>query len=401
MRNKFIVGILIGSALSSVCAEDHVVVHHADDGQITGEIVGASIDAINIITDNENRKLSTRDLIRLTFGKHKAAPLPRSFILLANDDRIVAAPESIDEEFLVARWKSFPNWPALRVPLDNVRSVALALPRSRTKRWRATTRFLNQNREDDELVLTNGDRILGELISLDQAGFKFDTAAGETSIARNDVRSLGFNAELISIPSATGLRTSIDLLDGSRITVKNLQRTPSGDFNCETVFGATLRLPTTAIAVMRFLGGRAVYLSDLPVADYQFQPFLSRKWPYQKNRNVTGGWLILRDREYAKGLGLHSKCELSFDLDKTYREFRSVVGIDDHTNGDGSVQFRIQLDGETVWSSGSVTGINQPVNTPSINVTGKKRLTLRVEFDKRGDILDHANWCDAILIRSK
>jgi hypothetical protein len=35
-----------------------------------------------------------------------------------------------------------------------------------------------------------------------------------------------------------------------------------------------------------------------------------------------------------------------------------------------------------------------------IDLTGKQRLTLHVDFGPLGDIQDHANWCDAVLIKA-
>jgi len=393
---------LLGAVPFNVAVAESVVVQHVDKGQIKGELLSVSHAAITIKTVDGNRQLETRDVIRITLRDlRETARLPRAFLLLANDDRLVVSPQSIDEEFLTAKWDQFPEWATFRVPLESVRSIAFRLPRNLKDRRKATARFLNQNpKDEDELVLTNGDRLGGTFGSFDRSRMVIETAAGETSVTRSDVRSLSFNPELFSLPKQNGLRTLVALVDGSWFTTKALQSTPNGEIDCETIFGTTLRVPITAIASMRFLGGRTVYLSDLPVADYQFQPFLSRKWRYRTDRNVTGGWLSLRSREYAKGLGVHSHCELSFALGHSFQEFQTVVGIDDQTDGRGSVRFRVKLDDEIVWSSGSLTGSDVPLRPPAINVRDKKRLTLLVEFDKHGDILDHANWCDTILIRS-
>jgi hypothetical protein len=167
----------------------------------------------------------------------------------------------------------------------------------------------------------------------------------------------------------------------------------------DALFGAELRIPLSAVRLMRFLGGRIEYLSDLEAAEFQFTPFLKARWPLRRDRNVLGGPLRLRGREYAKGLGVHSRSEISYDLKGKFRQFRATVGVDDTARGRGSVVFAVEVDGERVYSSKPVTGKTAPLPIPPIDVTGRKRLTLIVDFGHLGDIRDHADWCDAVLIR--
>ena len=92
------------------------------------------------------------------------------------------------------------------------------------------------------------------------------------------------------------------------------------------------------------LGGRAVYLGDLRPAEFRHVPFLDLPWPYHADRNVTGGRLRSGGRLYLKGLGVHSSARLTYLLDEPYERFEAELGIDDSTDGGGSVRYRVYVD---------------------------------------------------------
>jgi hypothetical protein len=78
------------------------------------------------------------------------------------------------------------------------------------------------------------------------------------------------------------------------------------------------------------------------------------------------------------------------------KRFQADLGIDDSTNGQGSVQFRVLVDGEEKFVSPIVRGGKPPVPV-SIDITGAKTLELVVDYADRADVLDHADWLNARL----
>ena len=150
---------------------------------------------------------------------------------------------------------------------------------------------------------------------------------------------------------------------------------------------------------IRCLGGRAVYLSDLKPASYQHQPYLAGEWELKPDRNVLGEPLRLDGQEYPKGLGMHSQSIVSYDLNGKFQTFRATAGVDDAAQTGGSVVFAVEVDGKPVFQSEPQTAKQPALQLPPIPLAGAKRLTLRVEFGEFGDVLDYADWCDAVLIR--
>jgi len=178
-------------------------------------------------------------------------------------------------------------------------------------------------------------------------------------------------------------------------------------------------------------GGRAVYLSDLAPAEQHQTPFLPTAspggkagiggaglvWPHRPDRNVDGGLLRCGGRFYRKGIGVHASSRLVFNIsplplkegqvppsppplfpkgERRPVRFSAQVGIDDSTEGGGSVVFRVLVDGQERYCSPVVRGGDAPLPV-SVALGGAGRLELRVDCADRADVLDHADWLDARL----
>ena len=122
------------------------------------------------------------------------------------------------------------------------------------------------------------------------------------------------------------------------------------------------------------------------------------KWPYRADRNVTGGQLRCGGRLYVKGLGVHSAARLSYKLDRPWGRFQSEIGIDDSTAGGGSAGFRVFVNGKLKYTSPAVRG-GTPPRAVSVDLAGAKQLDLVVDYGEAGDVLDHADWLNARLVR--
>ena len=95
---------------------------------------------------------------------------------------------------------------------------------------------------------------------------------------------------------------------------------------------------------------------------------------------------------------MHSRMAVTYPLKGSEQEFRATVGIDDLAGGGGSVRFGVDLDGERVWTSAELKGDTAAVKIPVIKLQGHQQLTLVVDYGEFADVLDYADWCDAVLI---
>jgi hypothetical protein len=164
---------------------------------------------------------------------------------------------------------------------------------------------------------------------------------------------------------------------------------------------STLELPLADVAGIRFLDGRATWLSDLTPSESRLAPYFgSATAPAAlRDQNAAGGPLLVRGRPCGKGLGTRSQSRIVYELAGQYRLFQATAAIDDFAAGKGSVRFAIEADGGRLWRSDLVTGGARPLSVGPLDVSGKQRLTLVVEYGEVADVDDWADWCDPIVIR--
>lgn len=344
--------------------------------------------------------LKTKSLVSMKVKDRTSALAPGSpLVILAGGDVLAIRPESIDDEYLTGRWTQFASWPPVKLPLETVRAVLFERPHDPAAGVRLLNRVLEYDDAQDSVILTNGDTLAGELSGLDDQRLLLTTSLGKSAIDRAGIRALIFNPSLASSAALNGEGALVSLVDGSRFRVRDMKFGSLDRLVVHTLFGVEFDFPLTGLESLRFLGGCATYLSDLSPVEYKFEPYLALDWPLRRDRSVAGGFLTLRGTGYPKGLGAHSRSSVSYRLDGKYRWFRATVGIDDDAAGKGSVTFEVLADSRSIYKSDVLTGTSPAVTFERLDVSGAKLLTLRVDYATQGDIQDHADWCDAMLIK--
>src|SRR5262249_46189218 len=133
-------------------------------------------------------------------------------------------------------------------------------------------------------------------------------------------RPKGAVARVVLTPTATS--------PGGRITLTTA--TCDGKaLRGKTAGGAMRRVPLSRVAPLDGRGGKAVYLSDLKPAKYEFLPYLDERWPWSVDAAVTGRDLRVGGSVHDKGVGMHAHARLTWALGGAYRRFEAVVGLDD------------------------------------------------------------------------
>jgi len=371
--------------------------------------------------DRQRRTIPAADLVR--WGQ--CVEQGRAGGLVLADGSVLAAEVSTaDKDRLTADSDLFGT---LKLPLESLAGVIFHAPSDRQQHDALLDRLgdcpnfrVNENGtvplnaraagESDRLMLDNGDELTGlfEGIAGDAATFKTD--AGPVEIKTDRITAILFNPALRRKPIAKDhpQRAWAGFSDGSRLLATQLLI--DGDSLKITAAGQTLSTARSSLVFLQPLAGRAVYLSDLKPAEYRQTPFLDLPWPYQLDRNVTGGMLRSGGRLYMKGIGVHSAARLVYQLSslpqagegqgvKAAKRFEAHVGIDDSTAGRGSVIFRVLVDGQERFKSLILRGGDAPVAV-SVDVRGAKKLELLVNYADRADVLDHADWLDARIVGS-
>jgi len=151
---------------------------------------------------------------------------------------------------------------------------------------------------------------------------------------------------------------------------------------------------------MKFRSDRVEFLSDIKPSAQRIEGVLHDPWPVRYDRNVLENPLSIGGRSFERGLGLHSRTQLSYAIGGEFERFAATVGIDDAVRPLGSVVMQVIGDGKTLFDSGALSGVDPPRDI-LVDVSGVKTLTLLVDYGEGLDASDHADWADARLLRPR
>jgi hypothetical protein len=315
-------------------------------------------------------------------------------VVLADGSRLVAAVTGADKTRLSVISQRLG---ALKLPLESLAGIVFRTPPGAQELDALLDRIARGEGRADRLLLDNGDEVSGliETLAADKVSIRGDL--GSTEVAMRRVVAVIFNPALRQPSAARAGAAWIGLADGTRLLAARLLL--SGDaLELSTPSGATWNAKAADLVFLMPQSGRAVFLSDIRPDEYRFLPYLEMKWPYRSDRNVTAGQLRCGGRLYLKGIGVHSAARLSYKLDRPWSRFQAEIGIDDSTAGRGSVGFRVFIDGKLKFSSPAVRG-GMPPQSVLVDLAGAKQLDLVVDYGEAGDVMDHADWLNARLIR--
>jgi nitrous oxidase accessory protein NosD len=141
------------------------------------------------------------------------------------------------------------------------------------------------------------------------------------------------------------------------------------------------------------------YLSDLA-----FSGTPINAWgPVERDRSngesgaSDGGTITLNGVKYSKGLGVHARSEVSYNLNGAYSAFASDIGVDDETGQWGSIIFQLWGDGLKLFDSGVMLA-SSATKSVNVSVTGVKSLKLIVTDSGDDGDYDHGDWANARLM---
>jgi len=160
--------------------------------------------------------------------------------------------------------------------------------------------------------------------------------------------------------------------------------------------GLTAELAFDQLASVDFSQGRLVYLSDLEPLRVEERPLLADVWRFRRDRNLSGGPISLGQKVYSKGITVHSRTVLEYEV-AGYREFRCVLGMEDSVNVSAQAVVRIEGDGRELFHATILTG-DKPREV-RLNLENVERLRLVVDYGDDLDLGDHVAFAEARLLK--
>ena len=190
---------------------------------------------------------------------------------------------------------------------------------------------------------------------------------------------------------------TVELLDGGEFSGR-IESADAAHVRIQASFGTALEVGVDRIARLLFRSPRVTYLSDLTPVRERTDGRMHRPWAWRRDRSVTNTALSINGRAFDRGLGMHARTELEYELDPGHEFFVATVGIDDNARPSGTVLFRVLGDGKTLFESDVLTG-GTPSKEIRVEIKGVKKLTLIADYGDELDLADHADWGGARLIR--
>jgi hypothetical protein len=249
----------------------------------------------------------------------------------------------------------------------------------------------------DVAVLVNGDVLPCVVQDVTADRVKIRSDLGELAIKADRLYGVRFAAIPGQEKQEKKVQAVVESVFGEILTGE-LEAATEETLVLNSGFGPKARFAMKTIRRVSFKNGAVIFLSDLEPERVVETPFFDVVYPYKRDKSVDGNALKLGGRAHRKGLGVHSKSEMTYLLDGGYSKFQATIGIDDEVGKKGSVVFCVLGDGKELYRSPEITGGAEPVAL-DVAAKGMKRLTLLVDFGQDFHIADHADWADARLVR--
>ncbi len=311
---------------------------------------------------------------------------------LAEGGRLLAQRLAIGDEACQLAW---PHG-RLSVPLDAVRAI-----RFRPGQTRPDFQAAFATAEPfDRLFAENGGQVVairGFIEELDDERLMIEWDGAPREVPRAKL----FGIVLASIDATRNQRAPcrVDLACGSRLegAIVSLTGGESATLAFRPSWEAELAIPWEGVARVSIRSDRLVYLSDLAPVEVEEASIVAFPRRWQADLSVRGRPLTLGTRTFAKGIGMQARSRLAFGIDGRFDLLCATIGIDAGTGGHGDCVFVVLGDGQQRFRK-RVKGTDPPCDL-RVDVRGVTELVLLVEPGEDLDLGDHADWCDACLIR--
>ncbi len=216
-----------------------------------------------------------------------------------------------------------------------------------------------------------------------------------------------------STVSSNGLSlttTAGDVVHGSSVGYEN------ETWTVQSSWGQELTIVSSHLTQVDFSGDRLKYLADLAPVQEVFDGIdppgsafaglideESARLLYGPRRNTSldsGTPMRLRGTQYNRGLCVHSKTTMVWDLGSQYSSLDFILGVDDRVAFNQKSQVSIRITGDDQVLFEKVVGTQDPAEPVRISLDGVASLTILVDFADSDSSCDWLDLAEARLIKT-
>lgn len=240
-------------------------------------------------------------------------------------------------------------------------------------------------------------RVSGRAAGLSDAGLRFVYQERERSINLDRVLGIVLQAGDERDKRLDDFYQRITLAGGHQLP-GHAEMIDDQHVRFTTLSGQTVEFERPQVVSIETVNGRFVPLWELTPARVEQVPFFDRVIPWQVNRSLSGEPLRIGETLYPHGLCLHSRTVLEYELSGRFSRFRSDLGLQNPEGELGAAAVRVVTDGDVLYEAARVTADSETAQL-DLDVSGRERLVLEVDFGENHDIGDHVVWGRAHLLR--
>jgi hypothetical protein len=253
-------------------------------------------------------------------------------LYLTSGDRVGGEPVAIANDQLT--WKS-PAAGDLTIPLKDLRGIV---------RGQDVPQF-DAARTEDVVLLSNGDNVKGIVTGLEGGKVNVKQASGDAiPVDLASAKAIHFAAA--KGDNLTGRAFRVQLSDGSVVTAPKVGMKGT-QFTLTLGEGNARPVDAAQVVLVEQLNGPVSWLSARVPAETVYQPMFDVSFPPQMDRNYRGERIRFGGRDFARGIGVHAYCKITYALDGSFKAFRTQYALNEDAYK-GKVTVRILLDDKVV-----------------------------------------------------
>ena len=333
---------------------------------------------------------------KLAIDPQSPSPALDARVFLAGDEQLFGKLEAIGDDKLTL---TTPWGDRLDLPMTRIVGVYMGMPDHKESAESFAKRLKTRGDQDTLLARAKDGEVVAitgvvESIHANKLGFQY---GGKTrTLPLKGVEGMILAARP-ALPPPTEVRPTFDLAGGIVISGrwKAIEATV---WEVETPWGQTVKLPATDVRSVRVRGGGMTYLSDLEPSQVEEIPYFGRRTPYRKDVSLTGAPLRLDGQAIDKGLAVHSRTSLTYDLNHRFATFEALVGFDESGGKKGRVDCRVFADGKEIYANPDLHA-DASATRLSLPVAGAEQLRLVIDFGADENTGDRVIWGNARLYR--
>ncbi|MEJ7590320.1 MAG: NPCBM/NEW2 domain-containing protein [Planctomycetaceae bacterium] len=390
------------------------------DGQThSGALSAISASDVELTENGALIKLPIDDVMAIEFSVTAPATSEESQMLLFSDgSQLQGTSVARTAKSLTAQTVLFGT---IDAKIDAIHAVRLQADNpSYTQQWNT---FLKRESEKDNLVVAKRDGsgldfLAGIVSSVTSENVEFLLDGETIPVPAERVYGIVFGRPAGSKTGTAGQNLAIRLTSvaGDVLNAKSIVL--EGDqLKAESAWGQVVSVPLNQLQKIDLSSGRIQFLSEIPALVERFDGIdpenslfagliapEQQKLLFGPQRNMTierHSRIRLRGREFTKGLCIHSRSELQWELEKRFSAMECVVGVDDEVafNGSHAVALKITGDDNILFEK-LIATTDDPVPL-RLPLEGVSTLTILVDFGDGSSVCDWLDIADARLIIAK